>query len=411
MTDQAGLAELVAEFQKASSAIAASDSRFDRRLDDFEANLNDVLKRMNRPGGSGEAFERGDDRASAIEMCQIRHCEKQLKIGADKEYAPSSDDIDQAMIARKAFSIALRSGEDRLDHLQRKSLSAFSFAGSGMLLPPERMSQALSCIVYPSSLANLFDQINISGPAAEFLIDNPRMGLGSWACEASCFANNPAPDLAEGLGTLVIKPETIRFVACATRDLIEDASMNFENWLMRKISDGMSATINNTLILGDGVGKPMGVLNPRSGIPICETAAATPAGSITWQDCMALKYEIPMQWHDGASYLMNQRTWAMLMMLSSADGRPLWGQLPGGEPGMTLCGSPVNIATQMPDIAPGSTPIAFGNWKRTYTIVWRKAVTLLVDAYSAGFCTLYKVEARVGGGVTCPNAARLLRIR
>jgi HK97 family phage major capsid protein len=64
--------------------------------------------------------------------------------------------------------------------------------------------------------------------------------------------------LAEGLGELEIKPETIRMTVCATRDLIEDASINVENWITQKVSDGMRGTLNNTLILGDGVGKPMG---------------------------------------------------------------------------------------------------------------------------------------------------------
>jgi len=237
------------------------------------------------------------------------------------------------------------------------------------------------------------------------------MGLGAWACEASCFANNPMPDLAEGLGQLEIKPETIRMVVCATRDLIEDASMNVENWVMRKISDGMGATINNAIVVGDGVGKPMGIFNPRSGIPICETAQATQPGTLSWQDLYMLKWEVPAQWQPGASYLMNQRTWAQVMTMSDASGRPLWGQAPAGDPGFQLAGSPVHIVTQMPDIQPGATPVAFGNWQKAYTIVWRKAVTLQVDPYSANFCTLFKAEARVGGGVTCPSAARLLRVR
>jgi copper(I)-binding protein len=37
--------------------------------------------------------------------------------------------------------------------------------------------------------------------------------LGAWACESSCFANNPTPDLQAGLGELEIKAETIRIVA------------------------------------------------------------------------------------------------------------------------------------------------------------------------------------------------------
>jgi HK97 family phage major capsid protein len=280
-----------------------------------------------------------------------------------------------------------------------------------MLAPPERMSEILSCILYPTDIGGLFNRVSISGPAAEFLIENPRMGVGAWACESGCFANAPSADLAEGLGVLLIKPETIRFVACATRDFLEDASINAENWIMRKISDGMAATINYALVLGDGVGKPQGIFHPRSGISVVETSPTTPLGSLSWQDLYLLKWEIPYQWQQGASFLMNQRTWAQIMTLSDATGRPLWSQAPGGEPGFQLAGSPVHIITQLPDVAPGSTPVAFGNWEKTYTIVYRKAVTLQVDPYSANFCYLFKAEARVGGGVTCGNAARLLRVR
>jgi len=80
---------------------------------------------------------------------------------------------------------------------------------------------------------------------------------------------------------------------------------------------------NNALILGDGVGKPMGIFNPRSGIPVCETSATTAPGSLTWQDLYLLKWEIAAQWQAGASYLMNQRTWAQIMTMSDATRRPL----------------------------------------------------------------------------------------
>jgi HK97 family phage major capsid protein len=91
------------------------------------------------------------------------------------------------------------------------------------------------------------------------------------------------------MGILEIKPETIRFVACATRDFLEDASMNAENWIMRRISEGMSATINNSLLLGDGIGKPQAILHQCYVIPIVEVSASTPLGTITWQDLYMLK--------------------------------------------------------------------------------------------------------------------------
>jgi HK97 family phage major capsid protein len=76
-----------------------------------------------------------------------------------------------------------------------------------------------------------------------------------------------------------------------------------------------------------------------------------------------------------------------------------------------LAGSPINIVTWMPDVASTATPIAFGNWRETYMVVTRQATTMRPDPYSAGFCTLFRFESRVGGAVLCGNAARLLRIR
>jgi HK97 family phage major capsid protein len=82
------------------------------------------------------------------------------------------------------------------------------------------------------------------------------------------------------------------------------------------------------------------------------------------------------------------------------------------EPGQFVVnGSPVIVVTQMPDCAPGAVPVAFGNWKAAYTLVTRKAVTMQQDPYSAGFCIVFKWEARIGGAVTCGNAARLMRVK
>jgi predicted phage gp36 major capsid-like protein len=42
--------------------------------------------------------------------------------------------------------------------------------------------------------------------------------------------------------------------------------------------------------------------------------------------------EIPIQWHAGASFLMNQRTAALLMTMSDATGKPLLGSMQGLQP-------------------------------------------------------------------------------
>jgi HK97 family phage major capsid protein len=99
-----------------------------------------------------------------------------------------------------------------------------------------------------------------------------------------------------------------------------------------------------------------------------------------------------------------------MMTMSDAAGRPLWAQLPGAQPQLVFAGWPVHISNQMPDVAPGATPVAFGNWQEAYVVVTRAGLSMRPDPYSAGFCVLFRFEARVGGATLCPNAARLLRI-
>ena len=137
---------------------------------------------------------------------------------------------------------------------------------------------------------------------------------------------------------------------------------------------------------------------------------------MSWQDLVALRWQVPVSLQGfgvggGGAYLMNAHTWALCATMSDTNGRPIMVAAPSEAAPFLLGGVPVIIAQQMPDVMPGATPIAYGNWQEAYTVVNRKAVTMMQDSYSAGFCVLYRFEARIGGAVTCPGAARLLRIR
>jgi HK97 family phage major capsid protein len=273
--------------------------------------------------------------------------------------------------------------------------------------------RVLRCIIEPTDVSGLVDTIGISGPSVRFLIDNARMTEASWACESNCFHNNYQPDLQAGLGELDIKPESLRFVVCVTSDLLQDAAFPIETWILDKAAKGFRAAINLAILLGDGVGKPLGIMSQNSGVPICEVSPATAPGTFTWQDLLMLKYEIPIEWQDGSAFFMNQRTFALLQTMSTAEGRPLFGAMGTTSPGtgFQLAGSPIHVVSQLPDCAPGSTPVMFGNLKAAYLLVTRRGLTMTTDPYTAGWCVIYKFDQRIGGAPTCPNAMRLLRVR
>jgi hypothetical protein len=89
--------------------------------------------------------------------------------------------------------------------------------------------------------------------------------------------------------------ESIRFVTCTTFELQQDAAFTGRVGCSKK-SAMACASLSESLLHGDGVGKPLGLLNPKGGIPICDISAATPVGQCCWQDSIMLKYKIPMQW-------------------------------------------------------------------------------------------------------------------
>jgi HK97 family phage major capsid protein len=249
----AGLAQLVQEIKLASANIRTADDETRRQIRAIEESVNDLYRKVGRPGAEWSAGDEAAERKSAVELCRIQ---KNLVAEGDvhtADYTPSSAEVQTALLARKGLKALFRTGHiDRLEPEHRKSLSAFSFGNSGFMLMPEMSSRVLSCLVDPTDLSGLMDSITISSPSIRFMIDNARMFLAAWACESSCFANNPQPDLQEGLGEMDLKPESLRFVVCVTRNLLEDASVNIEDWILRKVSEGMRATINAAVLLGDG---------------------------------------------------------------------------------------------------------------------------------------------------------------
>jgi len=89
-----------------------------------------------------------------------------------------------------------------------------------------------------------------------------------------------------------IKPEPLRARVCATPDIVADASFSIENWVMRKAERAMRLKVVAAVISGNGMERPVGILHPNSGIPICDTSPSMTPGEFAWQDLVALKYQV-----------------------------------------------------------------------------------------------------------------------
>ena len=81
---------------------------------------------------------------------------------------------------------------------------------------------------------------------------------------------------------------------------------------MAKAARAFRIKLSQAVMLGDGQGKPQGILHAGSGIPICDVASTTPPGEFTWTDLVQLKFQLPEQYAARGTCLMNGRTLGMV---------------------------------------------------------------------------------------------------
>src|SRR5262249_2399638 len=227
------LNNLLSEIRSANSRIDERDTTTRSRLSALEHSVNDLLRKQGRPSG-GNGLGDTDERAQAIGLLEQKRFSATTKMDPALPVPSfSSEQIAEAQLAIRGLRSLMHSTSiDQVPLDQRKALSQFSLGSSGFLLAPEMSNEILSCLVDVTDIAGLMNNVNVSGAGIKFLVDNEIWDVAAWACESSCFANNPTKQIGDGLGELEIKPESLRYIVCSTRELLEDSSVNIEMWLL-----------------------------------------------------------------------------------------------------------------------------------------------------------------------------------
>ncbi|WP_235816316.1 phage major capsid protein [Phaeovulum vinaykumarii] len=172
-------------------------------------------------------------------------------------------------------------------------------------------------------------------------------------------------------------------------------------------------------ISGNGTNKPTGFLavTPEAADDATRTAGAlqfvetAAAGVIVADDLINLVYKLRAGYRANGTFVMNSTTAAVVHKLKDAEGRFMWADsLAAGQPARLL-GYPVVIAEDMPSIAVGAFPIAFGDFRAGYTIADRTGVRLIRDEVTRKGYTGFYLSKRVGGIVTDDAAIKLMKIK
>lgn len=297
-----------------------------------------------------------------------------------------------------------------------KSISGAVPADGGYAVPREIDAMIARQLIEVSPIRAIAQVVQTGSAGYRKLIATGGTASG-WVSEVAGRPGTETPDFAE------IAPPTGELYAnpAASQAMLDDAGFDLESWLAGEIASEFARAEGAAFISGNGVNRPRGFLSaPQSetadgarafgSLQYIGSGAASDLGSEPESLLIDLVHTLKGGYRQGASWVMNSATLAEVRKLRTADGAFLW--QPGlveGQPDRLL-GYPVTEAEDMPDVAAGATPIAFGNFRAGYLIAERSATQILRDPFTNKPFVHFYATKRVGGQVLDSNAIKLLKI-
>ncbi|WP_374764273.1 phage major capsid protein [Yunchengibacter salinarum] len=311
----------------------------------------------------------------------------------------------------------LAKGDDsRIRALEHKALST-STGGDGGYAVPEEIDHAIEKqLVDLSPLRRHVTVRTVTSGDYKRLVNTGGAGSG-WVGEADGRSQTATPNLEE----VAITPGELYANAAATQRALDDMQFDAEGWLLEEVTEEFAVQENAAIINGDGINKPRGILTapmstsgddtrPFGTLQVLPTGVDGGFASADPADILVdLVHSLKPRYRQGAVFLMNSKTLAVVRKFKDGDGNFIWRPgLADGQPDRLL-GHPVVECEDMPDIASDSLSIAFGNLGRAYTLAERTGTRVLRDPYSNKPYVHFYATRRVGGALVNDQALKLVR--
>ncbi len=297
-----------------------------------------------------------------------------------------------------------------------KSVTGGVAADGGFAVPRE-IDELIAAQLKTVSPFRAIAQVVQTGTAGyRKLITNSTAGSG-WVSETGA-----RPETTTSKFNEIVPPSGELYAnPSASQAMLDDAAFNLEEWLAGEIATEFARAEGAAFINGSGTNQPKGFLTqptaltgdatrPFGTLQHVVSGNASGFGTSPEMVLIDLVHSLRAGHRQGAVFVMNTKTLAAVRKFKAADGSFLW------QPGIyenapaRLLGYPVIEAEDMPDVAAGALPIAFGNFKNGYIIAERRTTSILRDPYTNKPYVNFYATKRIGGQVLDSDAIKLLRI-
>lgn len=315
---------------------------------------------------------------------------------------------------KTAFIGFMRKGkDDGLRELERKALQVGVDEDGGYAVPEELDRTILNLLKDEVVMRQEATTITVGGANYKKLVNLGGTASG-WVGETDARPETDASKLGQiepFMGEIYGNPQ-------ATQTMLDDAFFNVEDWINSELAIEFAEQEEIAFTSGNGTKKPKGFLAYASTLDPDKTRAfgtlqhilSGAAAGVTADAIIKLVYTLRKVHRNGAKFMMNNNSLFAIRILKDSEGNYLW--RPGLELGQpsSLAGYGVAENEQMPDIAADAKAIAFGNFKRGYTIVDRIGTRILRDPYTKKPFVGFYTTKRTGGMLVDSQAIKLLQI-
>lgn len=304
--------------------------------------------------------------------------------------------------------------EDNLQALGLKAINTGVDADGGFAVP-EELDRALIELAHDMVVMRQECNVMTVGTPDYKKLVNLGGAQSGWVGETAARPETGTPTLKELVavfGEIYANPQ-------ATQRSLDDMFFNVESWLNSEVSQEFSDQEESAFTNGDGSNKPKGLWT----YPTATTADASRAfgtlqhfvtgtvGAVSGDDLLQLIYGLRKPYRANAKFMMNNNSLFAVRKLKDSNGDYLW--QPGlqlGQPS-TVLGYGIAENEQVAEIAADALPIAFGDFKKTYTILDRIGTRILRDPYTNKPYVGFYTTKRVGSMMTNSQSLKFLKVK
>lgn len=305
--------------------------------------------------------------------------------------------------------------------VEYKDVTIGSTIGGGYGLPKEISASIDKLILKFSDIVNEVKTVQVGTSDYQELV-SIHGGTSGWVSEVGSRTATGTPNLRNckpTWGELYAYPQVSEWS-------LQDIFFNVQEWLTGDIADGMAVALSTAIWNGNGSARPTGMTNTT---PVTTDDYASPLRAATAYEYMGLAtpnspnrlteadsiidlvYLLRAGYRQGAKFAMNSVTQGAVRKLKDQYGQYLWQpSLQLGQPDQLL-GYPVFTWEDMGNHnVVDAFAIAFGNFKRAYTLAYRTELAVTLDQVTNPGYVRFYVRRRYAGIPTNNDAVKFLRI-